>query len=103
MCSEHSRSCKKNLRATCSGLLGPSLNYTEIDLEKSKFTASDILKQLFDDDSEFSGSDSDGEEGEDVYAYRGPTLSASTLREEETLENIFQVSVFIVKVLYIYC
>ena len=43
--------------------------------------------QLF--DSDFSGSDSNGEEGEDVYAYRGPTLSASTLREEETLKNIF--------------
>ena len=39
----------------------------EIDLEKSKFTASDVLEQQFDDDSDFSGSDSDGEEGEDVY------------------------------------
>ena len=44
-----------------------------------------------------------GEEGEDLYAYRGPTLSASTLREEETLENIFSgtVSVIIAKALYI--
>ena len=41
---------------------------------KSKFTASNILEQLFDDDPD---SDSDGEEGEDVYAYWGPKLSTS--------------------------
>ena len=41
-------------------------------MEKSRFTTSDVLEQLFDDDSDFSGSDSEGEEGEDVYAYRGP-------------------------------
>ena len=49
---------------------------------------------LFDDDSNFSGPDSVGGEGEDVYAYRGPTLIASTLREEETMENIFSGKCF---------
>ena len=43
-----------------------------------KFTASDVLEQLFDDDSDFSGSDSKGE-GEEVYTYWGPTLSARRL------------------------
>ena len=71
-------------------------------MEKSKFTASDISEQPLDDDSDFSGSDSDGE-GEDVYTYRGPTLSSSTLREEKIWITFFQVSVFIVKALYIYC
>ena len=46
-------------------------------MEKSKFTASDVLEQLFDEDSNLSGSDSDGEEGEDVYTHWGPTLSES--------------------------
>ena len=60
-------------------------------MEKIKLTARDVLEQLFDDDSDFFGSDSEGEEGEgeDVYAYRGPTVSASTLREEENLNNTF--------------
>ena len=66
-------------------------------MENSKFTASDVLEQLLDNDSDFSGSDSNGE-GEDVYAYQGPTLSASSLIEEETL-----ISVFIVKALCIDC
>ena len=57
-------------------------------MENSKFTASDILEQPFDNDSNFSGSDSDGEQGEDVYILE-TTLSASALREEETLEDIF--------------
>ena len=52
------------------------------------------FEQLFDDDFDFSGSDSDGEKGEDVYAYRGPTLSASTWRDEETLERIFSGKCF---------
>ena len=43
-------------------------------MEKRKFTASNVLEQLFDDDSDFSGSDSNGE-GEGVYAYQGPTMS----------------------------
>ena len=46
-------------------------------MEKSKFTASNMLEQLFDDDPDFSGYDSDGKEGEDVYAYWGPNLSTS--------------------------
>ena len=47
-------------------------------MERSEFTAGDVLEQLFDDNSDFSGCDSAGEEGEDVYADLGPTLSAST-------------------------
>ena len=56
------------------------------------FTASDVLEQLFDDDS-FSGSDSNGED-EDAYAYRGLTLSASNLREEETFGEHFSGKCF---------
>ena len=52
------------------------------------------FEQLFDDDFDFSGSDSDGEKGEDGYAYRGPTLSASTWRDEETLESMFSGKCF---------
>ena len=62
-------------------------------MEKTRFTTSDVLEQLFDDDSDFSGSDSEGEGGEDVYAC-GPPVSASILREEENLDDIFQVSGF---------
>ena len=47
---------------------------------KTKFAAKVVLEQLFDYDSVFFSSDSDGEEGEDVYAYCRPTLSTSTLR-----------------------
>ena len=43
-------------------------------MEKCKFNASDVLEQLLiNDDSDFSGFDSNREEGEDVYAYQGPT------------------------------
>ena len=35
-------------------------------MKKSKFTASDILEQPFNDDSDFFGSNSNGEEGEEV-------------------------------------
>ena len=52
-------------------------------MEKTRFTTSDVLELLF---SDFSGSNS---EGEDVYAYRGPTVSDSILREEENLYDIF--------------
>ena len=58
-------------------------------MEITKFTTSDVLEQLFDDDSDFSGSHSEGKEGEDVYVYRGPTVSTSVLREEENLDDIF--------------
>ena len=49
MCSERSRSSEKNLRAKCSRLLWPSLHYTdfEIDMEKSKLTASGFLTPTF--------------------------------------------------------
>ena len=35
-------------------------------MKKSKFTASDILELPFNDDSDFFGSDSNEEEGEEV-------------------------------------
>ena len=57
-------------------------------MKKSKFTASDILEQPFNDDSDFFGSDSN-EEGEEVYAYWGPTLSTSTLRGGDFGEHFF--------------
>ena len=47
-------------------------------MKKATLTARDIFKQLFDDDSDFSGSDSVGEEGEEVYTYCGPIFSTST-------------------------
>ena len=47
-----------------------------------KLTARDILDQFFIDDSDFPGSDSDREEGEDIHVYQGSMLDASTLREE---------------------
>ena len=47
---------------------------------KTKFTATVFLEQLFDYDPDLFSSDSDGEEGVDVYAYRRPILSTSTLR-----------------------
>ena len=68
-------------------------------MEKTKFTARDDLEQLFDDDSNFSGSDSKGD-NVDVYAYRGPTVSTSTLREEENLDDVFSGTGFIVKAPY---
>ena len=65
----------------------------------SKFTASDVLEQLFNDDSDFSGSDSDGKKikistliGEHSYFERGRDFGGK-----------FSGSGFIVKALYIYC
>ena len=54
-------------------------------MEKATLTARDVLEQLFDDNSDFTGSDSGGEEGEEVYAYRGPSFSASTLEQDPCL------------------
>ena len=46
-----------------------------IDMEKSKFAASDVLEQLFDDDSDFSGTDSGGE-GEDILCLLGTNFES---------------------------
>ena len=42
-------------------------------MKKSTLTAND-LEQLFGSDSDFSGSASGGEEGEEVYTYRGSSF-----------------------------
>ena len=43
-----------------------------VDMKRDgMLTARDILEQLFDVDSDFCGSDSGEEEGEEVYAYCG--------------------------------
>ena len=57
----------------------------EKEMEKATLTARDVLEQLFDDNSDFTGSDSGGEEGEEVYAYCGPSFSASTLEQDPRL------------------
>ena len=50
-------------------------------MKKATPTARDVLEQQFDDDSDFSGR----EEGVEVYAYRDPTFSASTLKQDLAL------------------
>lgn len=52
----------------------------EIEMIKVMLTTREALDQLVDDDSDFSDFWSDREVGENVYGYRGPTVSASTLR-----------------------
>ena len=36
----------------------------------------DVLRLVLEDDSDFSGSESSGEEGNEVYSYRGTSFSA---------------------------
>ena len=66
--------------------------------KKQSLTTSDVLEHLFDDNSDFSGSESEGE-GEEVYAYQGPTVTYIS----RIWTTFFQVSGFIAKVLYDYC
>ena len=40
------------------------------------FSTEDVLRLVLEDDSDFSGSESSGEEGDEVYSYRGPSFSA---------------------------
>ena len=35
----------------------------------------DVLRLVFEDECDFSGSESSGEEGDEVYSYRGPSFS----------------------------
>ena len=51
-------------------------------------SASDVLQLVLEDDSDLSGSDSGEEEGPGIYAYRGPTLNPSVLREEAILDGV---------------
>ena len=62
-------------------LLRSIVHFSRTALRKNKVIVSDVLDQFFDDDSDFSGPDSDREVGEEVYIYRGPALSTSTLKE----------------------
>ena len=43
-------------------------DHFEKETEKAMLTARDVLEELFDDNSDFPGSDSGGEKGEEVYA-----------------------------------
>ena len=36
----------------------------------------DVLRLVLEDDSDFTGSESSGEEGNEVYSYRGTSFSA---------------------------
>ena len=49
------------------------------------FSADDVIELINGDDSDFSGSESNGEEGEEVYIYRGPSFSVLTLSGAEAL------------------
>ena len=42
----------------------------------------DVLLFVFEDDSDFSGSESSIEEGDEVYSYRGPSFSAPSAEAE---------------------
>lgn len=50
-------------------------------------SVNDVLSRLFDEDTDCSGSDSGGEEGTDIYAYRGSSLDPKALRDEARLEG----------------
>ena len=79
MCTERSRGQEDNLES-CVPRNDSSFfsDHCEKEMEKATLTARDVLKQLFDNDSDFSGSDSDGKEGEEFYAYRSLNFSGST-------------------------
>ena len=62
-------------------------DHFEKEIEKSTLTARDVLEQLFNDNSDFSGSDSGGEGGEAVFACLGPSFSTSTLEQDLHLDE----------------
>ena len=51
------------------------------------FSREDILCLVFEDDSDFSGSESREEEGDEVYSYRGPSFSAPSAEAEADRED----------------
>ena len=51
------------------------------------FSREDVLRLVFEDDFDFSGSESSGEEGDEVYSYRGPSFSAPSAEAEADRED----------------
>ena len=47
----------------------------------------DVLRRVLEDDSDFSGSESSGEEGNEVYSYRGTSFSAPSAKAEADRED----------------
>ena len=45
----------------------------------------DVLRLVLEDDSDFSGSESSGEERNEVYSYRGTSFSAPSARLKPTV------------------
>ena len=73
----------------CTRLLVITRHFSQIFLKKrwKKLRALLETSQLFDNNSDFTGSDSCREEGEEVYAYRGPNFSASNLEQDPRLDE----------------
>ena len=51
------------------------------------FSVDNVLKLSNGDNSDFSGSESNGEEGEEVYTYRGPGFSVPILGGTEAVRD----------------
>ena len=47
----------------------------------------DVLRLVLEDDSDFSGSESSGEEGNEVYSYRGTSFNAPSAEAEADRED----------------
>ena len=47
----------------------------------------DVLRLVLEDDSDFAGSESSGEEGNEVYSYRGTSFSAHSAEAEADRED----------------
>ena len=58
-CSESSRNRQKKLKAMYRRLLRSTVHFSRTALRKNKVIVSDMLDQIFDDDYDFSGPDSD--------------------------------------------
>ena len=96
-CTECSRSQEKDLEPRIPSCLG------QLVIFLAALTATDVLEQLFDDDSDFSWSDSGRVESEEVYAYRGPTFSPSTSEQDSCLDETDSCKCYsLTKSLYIY-
>ena len=56
-------------------------------LTNKMLTAEEAINLLFESDSALSGSDSGGDEGQEIYGYSGSAVSPHSLREEARLEG----------------
>ena len=54
----------------------------------------DVLRLVLEDDSDFSGSESSGEEGNEVYSYRGTSFSAADREDPDSSKLDFFVALF---------